>query len=650
MLTNRGVIHASSPGSISIGRNQYSLTENVGGLFLAGAGSMINLSASSGATVTRGGTLEGPGQYRGAYTLLDSSEANPVTLRNTTYNIFPNSQLHLVGALLLDDANINIQDDSTPFQAAFLRTDNHVSLIGTGSIRMSPSPNGGIAENFIETPFGSLTVGSNITIFAPTNGGGTISGNYRNDGTIHAQNSLLTIFPNAFTNRGTIRVSDGGTLNLNGSAAIHNAGGTFQTDSNSTFTCTSIHILGGTLEGGTIANGKFLLLDGSQSPLTLRSATVTGGHNTDTSFLGTIELDDATLNPRQIQIGLGNNAAVFKALGPVSLTGVGRVLFGPLSGPNANFLSAANNGSWMLGPRVDLILTADGVGILSAPVTAHGLVRSDANLEIFGPLTIATDGTYSINAGGSILNQGTINPGASPGQLTIAGSLANSPTATLHIEISGTTAITQHDVLQVSGQLVLAGKLGISFPTGFIPQPTARFTIINAGSFTGAFSNVSGGRVVYGSHSFALIQTGNSITLTGYAPVVDPFLPWIDSFPSLTNSADKTKMADPDGDGRLNVVEFVMGTNPGNSLDANRPTAFISGTNAIFTFPRSKKALAANYDIYAIYSERLAPANWIPVPLGMLNVTDNGLLESVVATIQMPPGGTLFITLRVTPP
>ncbi|HET7626446.1 MAG TPA: hypothetical protein VFM25_14400, partial [Verrucomicrobiae bacterium] len=91
----------------------------------------------------------------------------------------------------------------------------------------------------------------------------------------------------------------------------------------------------------------------------------------------------------------------------------------------------------------------------------------------------------------NVVNSGVIHPGASPGRLTIVGSLSNTPSASLEIEIDGTTPVSQYSQLNnVLNQDWLAGDLNVSFGNGFVPAAGQSFTICTSPSFSGVFSGV----------------------------------------------------------------------------------------------------------------------------------------------------------------
>ena len=70
---------------------------------------------------------------------------------------------------------------------------------------------------------------------------------------------------------------------------------------------------------------------------------------------------------------------------------------------------------------------------------------------------------------GDLNNAGTVSPGNSPGLMTVEGDFAQSSAGTVLIELAGTTAGIEHDVLQVDGEASLGGTLEVSLLDGFSP-------------------------------------------------------------------------------------------------------------------------------------------------------------------------------------
>jgi hypothetical protein len=151
---------------------------------------------------------------------------------------------------------------------------------------------------------------------------------------------------------------------------------------------------------------------------------------------------------------------------------------------------------------------------LAASLANAGELLMDGNASIAGGLQ-QTAGTTRIGAGRSLTLGGTglalaggllegggvldgdvdnsggvVAPGTSPGTLSISGNYVQGPGGTLAMEIGGVLPGFSHDLLNVSGSVVLDGALAVSFINGFVPVPSDLFTLIQAaGGLTGTFAD-----------------------------------------------------------------------------------------------------------------------------------------------------------------
>lgn len=73
--------------------------------------------------------------------------------------------------------------------------------------------------------------------------------------------------------------------------------------------------------------------------------------------------------------------------------------------------------------------------------------------------------------------------------------------------------------------------------------------------------------------------------------VGDPYLAWLATFPALTG-ADRAPDVDFDGDGLVNGLEFVLGSNPASSASAGLVGSVFSGGNLVLTFKSSEASKA----------------------------------------------------------
>ncbi|MFQ5704316.1 MAG: hypothetical protein ACE5HT_09865 [Gemmatimonadales bacterium] len=86
---------------------------------------------------------------------------------------------------------------------------------------------------------------------------------------------------------------------------------------------------------------------------------------------------------------------------------------------------------------------------------------------------------------------GLINPGTSPGILTLTGAVPLGASGAIGIELGGTTVGTGYDRLNVSGVATLGGALVVDTVNTFAPSSGDRFAIMTFGSRVGNFSAVT---------------------------------------------------------------------------------------------------------------------------------------------------------------
>ena len=148
-----------------------------------------------------------------------------------------------------------------------------------------------------------------------------------------------------------------------------------------------------------------------------------------------------------------------------------------------------------------------------ASLTVQSAATVHAQADITNEGTV--DGEGSISAAQFVSNGGsTVDPGASPGCISLAGDFTSS--GTIKIELADGTACTNFDQIQVTGNVSLANQalIEISFIGGTAPTAST-FTIITAtgtiignpmitwpAGYTGTFSIVGGNQ---GQISFSLL-------------------------------------------------------------------------------------------------------------------------------------------------
>ena len=228
---------------------------------------------------------------------------------------------------------------------------------------------------------------------------------------------------------------------------------------------------------------------GGSGALQLRGMSITvGGLNSDPAALGSAVVENASDTPATLNVKTAAKATFGgclrdgNGLGALSLTksGYGTLT---LTSPNTfsgdtrvvtGTLKLAGGGS-LASPLVDVQAGVFDVSSVTGGYTLAGGKRIQGNGTIFGAMTVL----------------GTIAPGESPGMLT-AGDLAFGSGSLLDIELGGTTAGSQYDVLDSCGAVsLLAGsKLRVSLLGGFAPAGNNVFDILEFGSLSGTFGSL----------------------------------------------------------------------------------------------------------------------------------------------------------------
>ena len=109
--------------------------------------------------------------------------------------------------------------------------------------------------------------------------------------------------------------------------------------------------------------------------------------------------------------------------------------------------------------------TNNGVSQISSgkTLTVSGGAENTAGSNLQGAGTLNVSGT-------TFTNRGDVNPGTSPGILSITGDYVQDSTGALNIEIGGLVAGTDFDQLDISGTATLAGTLNVSLISSFNPS------------------------------------------------------------------------------------------------------------------------------------------------------------------------------------
>lgn len=282
---------------------------------------------------------------------------------------------------------------------------------------------------------------------------------------------------------------------------------------------------------------------------------------------------------------------------------------------------------------------------------AGSLVKTGvASLTIGGADSYAMTG--DVTAGGGILD--FAGKALSIGQLTITGGGAfNNATATVGsanlqsgsaaATLIGATTWTKStsDNLAVTGDLNLTGStltLNRTYSYTNVPVFTiARYT----GTLTGRLGSVTG---LPPDYVLRYDTVGKQILV---APMT--FEDWVGGFVGL---ADSTPGGDPDGDGIPNLMEYVLGGNPGLNDSTILPTLQMNIDTLRFKYKRSDFSKYNTTQVVQ-WSSNLGP--WADIPVfsyGTSNVlVSSNCDEPDNITVTIPRvAGRMFVRLKITQP
>jgi hypothetical protein len=168
----------------------------------------------------------------------------------------------------------------------------------------------------------------------------------------------------------------------------------------------------------------------------------------------------------------------------------------PLDIPNlvqdGTFTFLSLGGEAVLDGDTALFATGSETRLLSdLRLRTAAMVEAGADFTSTGRIIVdATGSLGGAEVAADVVVEGTLSPGFSPGLLEIDGNLTQ--LGTLQIELGGTLAGIQHDVLSVSGTLTLDGTLELILYGGFEPAPGDTFDILDwGGRVAGGVSDVA---------------------------------------------------------------------------------------------------------------------------------------------------------------
>lgn len=404
------------------------------------------------------------------------------------------------GNLLLND-DINATGRSVINNGATLRINNPISITGNYT-----QTGGGLAFNVVDTSsYGYLTVNGTAAISnAAISLGGT--------GLASGQ-SYAVVRPTGaatYTNNTAFVSVNNGLLaqlsNVNGALTV-----TLAPDARAHYWDGANTVADGTIAGGSgtwTANGtNWTTTDGTTNGQLDQTDVrpVFGG------AAGTVTVDAShgAIAVNGMQFSTDGYRVTGDAIGLAASTSAIEV------DANATaIIDSKLTGSGALAKTGSGMLILNGVNTYSGgtSVSAGTLEIGDAShptASILGDVTVGSAGTLRGHGsiGGNVTNDGVVRPGGSIGTLTILGNYTQSPTGTLFVDVSPTTA----SQLRVGGTATLAGTLNVLYGPG--TYSATSFRIVDAGTVTGRFASVTSNAPAELAQSVQNLADGSTLTL-----------------------------------------------------------------------------------------------------------------------------------------
>ena len=353
-----------------------------------------------------------------------------------------------------------------------------------------------------------------------------------------------------------------------------------------------------TINGQSLTVGGNLAVTISNTPgdglfMTNPADTVTVTGNASFEAAGSVASGVGNFSAGLLRVGGNFTETRVGASGTTAFASTGtKVVFDGTAAQTVSFQDPGASSSRFQDVQIDN--TVRGV-TLTSNVVATGAFTNNGGLEILSGNTVTSSGTFDNAAAGTLQGEGTldvsaatftnagnVNPGTSPGILSITGNYTQDSTGTLNIEIGGLTAGSQFDRLAVSGSATLAGTLNVSLINPFNPSQGNSFQIVNYASNSGTFdsTNLPSGFVwdiTYGANAVTITVISTLITWDGGGDGSswDDPLNW--DTDTLPGASDDAIIDDP---GSITVTHST-GTTSINSLTCKENLTFSGGSFTI---------------------------------------------------------------------
>jgi hypothetical protein len=489
-LTNSGTVNVAS-NTLNNFANELTVTETVtnqaGGQFLVSAVANINtldnygvvtvdVGLYSGATLNVAGTLT---NQAGGKLSTNSGDVN------VSGALINNGTMDIVGAPMSVSGGLTNYGTITMGEYHIVTTSE--LIIGASSVNLGTitllGDDSHVPNSFITGAMASVVLTNEKIIEGGGNiGDGSMGLVNSSTGKILASSStplVIQVSSAGFQNNGAVQVNKGETLTITGAA------------------------------------NSFLNFNGSNDSLTGGTYLVTG----------TLQFDNANIVTNAANITLSGTTSVIEDQHDNNAL--------------ANFATNAGAGTFIL--ESDRNFTTSGAFSNAGKVTiASGstftvggtgsYTQTGGTTTVTGALAVTSPGAVKV-LGGSVFGIGTItgnidltggllSPGAASkkaGELTVNGTYTQSSAGAFDVDLGGTKAGTQYDVLDITSTATLGGVLNVDLISGFKPTVGETFDIMDYTSETGTFAAVNLPKLA-GGDTWGISYNATDVVLTVDGP------------------------------------------------------------------------------------------------------------------------------------
>jgi T5SS/PEP-CTERM-associated repeat protein len=530
-LTNRGVLSdATATIALGMGSRGSAVTVRGGGTQWNTSGELdVGVNDSGTLTVDAGAAVTAANMNLGEYatgvgTVTVSGSKAKLTVTTGNLNVAGNGGQTQDAQGMLTISNGGVVNATPTSSSNGILVGTGIGSKGTASVSGAHSQmNAGLIYVGSADGDGTLTVSRGALVSCASFCGIGIGAN-------NAGNSITTITGkgsqwNNTQQQLTIGYDSAGTLNIEKGGVVSSVVGT-----SSSVTSGLLGVSGGS---GTLLvsdagsqwnqNGGFRVGFNSTGSMTISN----GGVVNDVA--GSIGYESGA-NGQATVTGSGavwNNSATLDiapgAAGTLSIAKGGLVTVGTSTTPGAATLATGGTLKISAGGTLGILdagsfTQSGGTATIDGSFASPGMAQGAG-----GTIFAAGAGTFNVTGGSLFGNNGSIaaNVTVAGGSVTPADSLEETGMLTVNGDYTQTSAgtlivnladETKFDELNVDDDAVLGGTLNIGLLSGFVPNVGDTFSIINAGSISGTFSNVQGTGINSSEH-FTVQYNPTSVVL-----------------------------------------------------------------------------------------------------------------------------------------